>query len=213
VQLEAELWAQSPWIRQGGWFLGKQTVEGGWSVCSCLDVRVCTRQSHAQKIPTVKLPVIPQPWNTLPAVVECRGRNMGRMIRRIRLANSDAGFKRCHIRYVCFARSRRPRFASEVPSQVCMSGITPQLQAAARSAYRNLYRASASTFAGEWPRNDTGTSPLNSNAGEQVTMRSSRVGSRFRQSFVVVLNTFASIPPKDARGLSSSQGPDGSHGL
>lgn len=30
-----------------------------------------------------------------------------------------------------------------------MSGITPQLQAAARSAYRNLYRASASTFAGD----------------------------------------------------------------
>jgi len=30
-----------------------------------------------------------------------------------------------------------------------MAGITPQLQAAARSAYRNLYRASASTFAGD----------------------------------------------------------------
>jgi len=30
-----------------------------------------------------------------------------------------------------------------------MSGITPQLQAAARSAYRSLYRASASTFAGD----------------------------------------------------------------
>lgn len=36
------------------------------------------------------------------------------------------------------------------PSWACtMSGITLQLQAAARSAYRNLYRASASTFAGD----------------------------------------------------------------
>jgi len=42
-------------------------------------------------------------------------------------------------------------FRSPIHARVrlCMSGITPQLQAAARSAYRNLYRASASTFSGE----------------------------------------------------------------
>ena len=42
-----------------------------------------------------------------------------------------------------------------------MSGIAPNLHAAARSAYRNLYRASASTFAGECLRNGTETRPLN----------------------------------------------------
>ena len=65
-------------------------------------------------------------------------------------------------------------FCLEVPlTTLCMSGITPQLQVAARSAYRSLYRASASTFAGEWLRNGSGKPPLNLIGGEQVTMRSS----------------------------------------
>lgn len=76
-------------------------------------------------------------------------------------------------------RAAAPIPLQESSTSLPMSGITPQLQAAARSAYRSLYRASASTFAGEWLRNGPRTPPLNLNAGEQVTMRSSRVGSRF----------------------------------